>query len=136
MNDIEKFINYILVSKQLDLLPDYILYKKNFKVITKEELFQNIAYIYNVNYYDFIKPLKPRERKSNLIVHVKGNLVKWILDNGIKGFTVSNIYRKLYDQQRHHSVAIHHRKKEFWGKELETYTELCKFLDEHEVIWE
>lgn len=137
MNQIEQWNSWLLESKGIDLSNEYEEYKTLIGKPKKtlEELLRYLAMIHIVNYEELslIKPGK--SRGSNNLVRARGHLVKYVTENGVLGFNLSNVYVKIFGVSKDHSTASHHKGQEFAGEELAKYKSLCNYIQNHEIDW-
>lgn len=137
MTRIEDYCDWLKNVKGIDLTEQYNEYQTLLltSTITINDILVKMSRIYDIKYTDIIKVPKGKQRISNDVAIAKGNLVKYVLENRIKGFNTSNVYLKLFGYRKDHSTAIHHKYNEYAGEDLKKYKQLCEYLNKNIILW-
>lgn len=140
MNEIEEWNKWLLDNKNINVqiyLPEYKLTVEKQKRTIKD-LLEFVSVLTFIPYFELVRPKKNKWDRggSNNIPRARGYVVKAILDNKIKGFTLNNIYGKIFGFNLDHSTASHHRNMVYMGNELILYKKIENYIKTYDIQWE
>lgn len=138
MTELEKWNEWLLLNKQIDLSIHFEEYKKLYikPKITLEELLRYLAMLHIVQYYDLVTQKYAKSRGgSNNVARARGHLIKYIAENNIENIPMKTMFLKVFGINRDHSVVSYWKEQQFIGSELSKYKTLCNFIENHEIEW-
>lgn len=84
-----------------------------------------------------IDPELSNSKKINKLFKAQGQIARYVIENRIKGYTDTNVYKKLFGIRPSRPCELVHIYYPLGGiVDEDMYTKLCKYIDSNHVSWE